>query len=293
MFSSFPFVPVLAFLFLNSCSLTDFSRQPDRTITDSHTVSASTAIGDASFPGGEDSSFTYTRLYVIDSLYLPTGYPEDLRTGFNATVTAIQPTSGSATFQKMVADSLHQLLEMPLGGPANETSFHRYLQVRKQTYRKEMEPLIGSDDVDFGDFKFREEVTMRVAFNRAQVFTLSTDIYQYRGGAYGDFSTHLKSFSENPARAIGLRDLFSDGTDKALGKMIAASIEGRRLYDPDGDFPVTNNFGLTAEGIVFAYPSYDVPVVGSGQLVVTVPLDTLLQSSLLTAAGRKFLRSLR
>lgn len=238
-----------------------------------------------------DTSFTYQMLHVIDSLYLPTGYEDD-RTGFNGEVSALRLTSGSAAFQQVVSDALHRLLDIPTGGQADEAFYHRYLQQRKKAYRKEMKPYLGSDEVDFGHFKSREEVTMLAALNKSELFTLSTYRYYYGGGAYGDYGTTLLSFTDNPARALSKEDLFAAGNDEAIGKMLLGYADATRLYDPP-TIPVTKNLGLTAQGVEFIYLPYEIDTRGNGQLNITLPLDALLASDLLTPYGRTLLERLR
>lgn len=240
----------------------------------------------------EDTSFTYRTLRLLDSLYLPTGYKDDLRTGFNGEVTALQLTSGSAAFRQVVANSLHRLLKVPVGGPADEAFYHRYLQQRKKEYRKEMKPYIGSDEVDFGDFNFREEVTMEAVLNQSELFTLSIYRYYFRGGASGDYGTTLLSFADNPARALSKKDLFAAGKEKEIGQMLLKYADATRLYEPP-TIPVSKNLGLTAEGVTFIYLPYEIDTHGNGQLNITLPLDALLMSDLLTPDGRTLLERLQ
>jgi hypothetical protein len=207
----------------------------------------------------EDTSFTYCMLRLIDSLYLPMGYEDDLSTGFQGEVIALQVTSGSAAFQQVVSNSLHRLLDLPMGGPANEAFYHRYLKQRKKAYRNEMKPQIGSDGVDYSDFKFREEVTMEAVFNKSELFTLSIYCYFYRGGAYGDYGTHLRSFTDNPKAPT----------------------------------PVTDNFGITDEGLKFIFIAYETSRYRNFQTNITLTWDVLLNSDLLTSYGRGLIERLR
>jgi hypothetical protein len=281
------------FLFYSCGSSTILPESNLAAVTPTSTTDKSPAV-DTSNLAFEDTSFSFHLLHLIDSLYLPTGYVDDMRTGFQGEVNALQLTSGSAAFQQVVARALHRLLKRPdEGGPADEAFYLRYLAQRKAAYRIEMEPQIDSDEVNFGDFAAKDEVTMKATFNKSGIFTLRTDLYNYGGGAYGGFSTRLNTFTDKPAKRINKEDLFITGTDAIIGKMLAANIGSRKLYYPEVTFPVTNNFGLTAEGLVFVYPSYEVEVVGNGQVVVTLPLATLLESKLLTPAGRELLERLR
>ncbi|MFT6130114.1 MAG: hypothetical protein ACJATN_001840 [Neolewinella sp.] len=239
----------------------------------------------------EDTSFTYQMLHLVDSLYLPTGYEDDLRTGFNGEVTALQVTSGSAAFQQVVSNFLHRLLDAPMGGPTNEAFYLRYLEQRKKAYRKEMEPQIGNDEVNFGYFNSREEVPMKAALNKSELFTLSTYRYYYGGGAYGNYGTTLLSFTDNPARALSKEDIFAGGNDEAIGKMLKHA-DATRLYETP-TIPVTKNLGLTTQGVEFIYLPYEIDTRGNGHLNITLPLDTLLMGDLLTPYGRTLLERLR
>jgi hypothetical protein len=154
------FCLVVSLFFFHSCGSFSLVLEDDLdSASTTATIDDDLAI-DAPTAAIEDTFFTYQMLHLVDSLYLPTGYEDDLRTGFNGEVTALQVTSGSAAFQQVVSNSLHRLLDAPMGGPTNEAFYLRYLEQRKKAYRTEMEPQIGSDEVDFGYFNFREEATM-------------------------------------------------------------------------------------------------------------------------------------
>lgn len=248
---------------------------------------------DASTVSIEDSSFAYRILRLADSLYLPMGYEDDLSTGFQGEVIALELTSGSAAFQQVVSNSLHRLLDRPEGGPANEAFYHRYLKQRKKAYRNEMKPQIGSDGVDYSDFKFREEVTMEAVFNKSELFTLSIYCYFYRGGAYGAYGTHLRSFTDNPARQINRKDIFAPGTDEQLGEMLFRHAEPGRNYNTKAPTPVTDNFGITDEGLEFIFIAYETSRYRNFQTNITLTWDVLLNSDLLTSYGRGLIERLR
>jgi hypothetical protein len=270
----------------------DLTSSSSTTVIDTRQVIDTNQIVEESAAAFTDTSFTYQMLHLTDSLYLPTGYVDGLKFGFTGEVHALQLTSGSAAFRRTVSNSLHRLLDVPVGGPANEAFYQRYLERRKKAYRKEMEPPAGGDEVDTELVDFNEEVTMQAVLNKSDLFTLNIYRYFYRGGAYGNHGNTLLSFTDHPARVLGKEDIFAAGTDEAISKMLLAYADTTYLDQPQIT-PVTENLGLTARGIKFIYLPYELDMRGNGPLNVTLPLDTLLRTNLLTPLGRTVLERLQ
>jgi hypothetical protein len=113
--------------------------------------------------------------------------------------------------------------------------------------------------------------------------TLRIDDDRYEGGAHGMTSVVWQSFDPATGRRLRLADLATGaGMDslRALGERAfraskdlppGADLKNQGWFWETGRFALPDNFGVTRDGLVFHWNSYDIAPYASGPSTITLP----------------------
>ena len=205
----------------------------------------------------------------------------------NYKIRSLRVESGSEAFRRLVADSLAADILTPdakiLGGDhakAYSEMIARNLADYELRNANE-EDMDRAADMPQAYYE-SVEWTARPVYNRNGYLTVAHDAYSYMGGAHGIYGTTLKTFADNPARALRLTDLLAAPVDSvALLALLLNRIDADRLYNDEDPVPVTDNVGMTADGLRFIYYPYEIGPYAAGQIEVDLSYDELLAAGLL------------
>jgi len=123
-------------------------------------------------------------------------------------------------------------------------------------------------------------------YNKNGVISARFSVYQYMGGAHGMASDlYISGSCESALEEIPLASLFSENSKKEL-TAIAESIfrEEQDIADTvvlvdvgytfkDDVFSLTDNFAVTAEGLLFHYNPYDIASYATGEITLLIPYE--------------------
>ncbi|MEM8584721.1 MAG: DUF3298 domain-containing protein [Bacteroidota bacterium] len=227
-------------------------------------------------------TFTYRSFAVNDSISLLEDMPDGPM--FRYDYGGLVFTNGTDAFQKMVADTTNSADSMltAAGGDYEQAERMRMRQLFEEYRNEEVEQeLLENASVAY-ERAIDEQYT--VVHNKGGVLTVQGSYYAYMGGAHGIYGTIYRSFTDQPARILGLEEVMVSGFDRAqLGEMIKSRIDQMedRLYDPEQPLDPTMNMGLFAEGIKFNYQPYEIGPYAAGEIEVSIPYTELLEAGLL------------
>lgn len=116
-------------------------------------------------------------------------------------------------------------------------------------------------------------------------FTMVINQDEYLGGAHPAVFTQLKSFDLSTGDIIDIADKF--GKEKLLASAerrfraineldSKANLNDAGFMFEDGNFTLPENMGLTSEGVLVVYNSYEVASYAQGETRFTIPYSSLL-----------------
>jgi hypothetical protein len=126
-----------------------------------------------------------------------------------------------------------------------------------------------------------------VLLNTAKIFSVLVENDSYLGGAHGSHGRSYANFRPATGAAMALADVVKL---EALAKVAAlAEKQLRKIHEidakssltdagftfKDGKFTLTDNFGITAEGLVFFYNDYEIAPYAMGPSEIKLPYPDL------------------
>lgn len=127
------------------------------------------------------------------------------------------------------------------------------------------------------------EVQNGVERNSNGVLTLYFSQYSFTGGAHGNSSMQYVNIDTRTSSVIDIEAVIQDSAkfvklgDQKLRKFL--EIDDQTPYTEAGlnmdEFPMTNNFGFTEEGVVLFYNAYEIGPYSLGTVELTFTYDEL------------------
>ncbi len=128
-----------------------------------------------------------------------------------------------------------------------------------------------------GDFMtgFAYETSMRTEWNTPHLLTLGFFAYTFTGGAHGNYGSSYVTLDLDNRKKLGLEDVFKPGYEAAVTTLLEKKVREHFEMAPDtplneflfeNEIPITSNFGLMEDGILFNYPPYDVAPYAAGEI---------------------------
>lgn len=207
----------------------------------------------------------------------------------------LQPATGDAELDGFLAkeisagmagDSLTRLYSTPeaLFKAGKTAFFDNYLADMKEQMSFYKEQPADSDEAEFTLPGYEQSTGADVMYNANGVLTIGYNYYAYAGGAHGNYGTTLHSYDLKNKKRYTLADVFQPGYEAALLKEVEKGI--REYFDAPASAPLsdllfeseltlTDNFGLTRDGIIFMYQPYEIAAYAAGAPVAFVPFKSL------------------
>lgn len=147
------------------------------------------------------------------------------------------------------------------------------------------------------DFRawFRDQ-DCEVALNVPGFLTLRNSISEYTGGAHGIKIEIWSNYDIDNKKKLSLTDLFQDTTAlqritegyfRKEEQLSDTSSYGSQYFFDDDKFKLADNFGLTANGLVFHYNPYEIKPYAGGPTTLIIPYSAL--ADIMTAKGKRLL----
>jgi len=140
---------------------------------------------------------------------------------------------------------------------------------------------------DHPDSSIRYDVSLstEVGYREHDVLSFGVRLWLYTGGAHGNTYNRHIVVDLGTGRALGLRDLFREGSDAQLAELIRAELRRTLKLSPEKTLeqaglreeailPV-ENFFVTGQGIGFEYNPYDIAPYVMGSFRPVVPFEKL------------------
>lgn len=124
-----------------------------------------------------------------------------------------------------------------------------------------------------------------VVVNSPKLIVTGIKVSQFEGGAHGIYGLFYSNYDVNTGREFVLEDVFSDTL--ALDQKITEQFIGQKELDAniplsqqgyfidDNLLPLTNNFALLPDGVIFYYNVYEIAPYSDGPSYVKVPYGKL------------------
>ncbi|TGE10447.1 DUF3298 and DUF4163 domain-containing protein [Hymenobacter fodinae] len=256
-------------------------------------------------PGG----IGFVSRVFTDSVPARPNHPQDSIFG-RTRLHALLPTSGAAQ-QTIQYHLLRGLRGDTVDTTPNPTLAAVWQQKRDalKDYQQDVGPLVEAALADTSSsyrpaatLNYETEADTYVLWNKGNLLSIGFFVFDYSGGAHGNYGTTVRSYDTRTGRPLRYSDIFRPGTEHALEKLLgqyARLTLGLRPGEPlskalfENTLPVTHNVFLTSGGAVFVYVPYEVASYAQGEIRVFVPfsaLQPLLQPGLPVGGGREVVR---
>ncbi len=136
-----------------------------------------------------------------------------------------------------------------------------------------------------GSFSREKSQDITVKYEDDRVLVLSSFVYEYTGGAHGNYGTDVISFDKRKSSVIKLADVFTDEGLEALPALLEESIRKQgdldtsKTLEENGLFvnkiEPTENFYITSGGVGFIYPIYTIRAYVFGETDLFLPIAQL------------------
>jgi hypothetical protein len=177
----------------------------------------------------------------------------------------------SSIADETVFEAGNLMLDDPEG--AFEESKSWFFSAFEETYA-EIKDLMGYDS----------ETGMHVELNDGKWFTLSISNFSYTGGAHGNYGTSYLTIDVENRKRLRLEDVFKPGYESVLVPILEKKVREHFEMEPDAPLenflfenkiPVTENFGLMENGILFDYPPYEIASYAAGEIDLLITYEEL------------------
>lgn len=173
---------------------------------------------------------------------------------------------------------------LPDNSPMEE-KLKRYLEDQKQMFSFEPENP-DSDKMYNALTQQKLEMCNEVVYQDTSIFTTRIETDLYTGGIHGSYTVKFLTFDRATNRPLTERDLFVDGYQEQLSKIIKDAIfKLYKVNSPEaleglGFFSATeidpnDNFYITPQGLWYCYNEYEIATYALGYIIVRLDFDAL------------------
>jgi hypothetical protein len=122
-----------------------------------------------------------------------------------------------------------------------------------------------------------------IQFVSSDLLSLRNFVYEYSGGAHGNYGVSFYNFSLKTQKKLSLNDVLSKPRQKELSKLLESKL--RENYQLKPKAPLTevlfedkinynNNFYITEKGIGFLYNPYEISAYAMGIIDLYIPFSS-------------------
>lgn len=143
---------------------------------------------------------------------------------------------------------------------------------------------LAKEDLDYTQ-DWTSDQSVKVNFQQYPFISLSNTIYEYTGGAHGNYGTFFINYNCKTQTTIELKDLFDVEQIKSLTKIaeqIFRKQEGlnegddyKDYFFDNGIFVIPSNFSIRKDGLLFQYGIYEIKPYVEGTTDLFVPYGAI------------------
>ena len=226
--------------------------------------------------------------YLADSLAALPQEAKSPRARFS--LQALLPTGGPpAPREALTASILRDLRGDTTATKAPQPLAALYQQQRDtffKDYREEAADLPApADTAEVGSYRaslnYESQLASYVLFREGDLLSLAYFVYDYTGGAHGNYGTTGASYDLRTGRRLRYEDIFQPSAAIQLPALLATAVRPLVGLGPGEaldktlfvkKMPVTHNVYLTTGGVVFTYQPYEIAAYAQGEVRVFLPL---------------------
>ncbi|MDD4820104.1 MAG: DUF3298 domain-containing protein [Flavobacteriales bacterium] len=126
---------------------------------------------------------------------------------------------------------------------------------------------------------------MYVLVNGSKLIVTQCDDENYTGGAHGMYGSFFSNYDMKKGKELTLDDVFTDTVAlaenitkyfiKAYELKDSVSLSEQGFFVEGPNLPITSNFALLPEGVVFVYNVYEIASYAFGMAEITVPYQAI------------------
>ena len=199
---------------------------------------------------------------------------------------------------KAVQDSMNNsLIALCLGneyaGKAPRAAVMQYKVAYAKGYKNDVEQFYledvknnPGDELNHAWYNYSKNIRSKVMFNKDGVLVYKVDTYEYTGGAHGNQTSLFLNFDLLTGKKIHLKDLFKDGYEQELTRLLLAELEKQNKVTTESELedigyfitePLspTENFYLNEDGLSFFYNVYEIAPYVMGTTEIKVPFSAI------------------
>ncbi len=220
----------------------------------------------------------YSKLSFIDSI---STNPENEKAPVAYySETWIIPESKDTALNKFITSSIINELVFEAGATHIETPKEAFDESKGWFFNDFTD--LASDFETAGGFT--SETESYVEFNSKKLLTLSFFTFSYTGGAHGNYGATYITLDLENHRKLQLEDIFKPGYEEILTPLIEKGIREhfeleestpleQVLFEPT--VPITDNFGLLEDEILFDYPPYMIAPYAAGEIEARIKYEEI------------------
>jgi len=163
-------------------------------------------------------------------------------------------------------------------------SLHKFTNNYFNDYIQSNKEIIGNGgSVEFEFMNWERSINTEILYNKNNILQYAVSDYEFSGGAHGNYSTLYYIYNLKNGNRVFISDLFLAGYEKYLSRLIHAKLKDKSLYSDE--VPISENFLLLPNGILFSYPPYSIAPYSEGQieaLILYKDIITLIKSPLIS-----------
>jgi hypothetical protein len=149
----------------------------------------------------------------------------------------------------------------------------------------------------FSDFKevyegfkglmgYDSETNMSAVLNNEKWLTVSISNFSFTGGAHGNYGTSYLTIDVPNKNRLRLDDVFKPGYETVVVPILEKKVREHFEMEPgtplenflfENKIPVTENFGLMEDGILFDYPPYEIASYAAGEIDLLITYEELAE----------------
>jgi hypothetical protein len=174
-----------------------------------------------------------------------------------------------------------------LSDPALEAMLERELAGMTSTgdrpLKAETIPALESGFWPMAERQWHIALQSRMLWQSGPWVSVQLDNYTYTGGAHGIAVTRYWNVDRRGNRRLALSDILVSGQEAAFWRLVKTAHGGwlKAMQSTDAEFSAvwpfkpTDNFALTAQGVVLKYPHYELGPYAFGQPEFLIPYSAL------------------
>ncbi|WP_329905270.1 DUF3298 and DUF4163 domain-containing protein [Porphyromonas pogonae] len=188
--------------------------------------------------------------------------------------------------EKMSQAMLKEVFGGNVAGMQPKDAINTYIENLLENYKTSNDSL-SDGDLPYELLNYQYEISNNIVYQDSSIISCIATKYSYEGGAHGGQELNQFTYFKKNVVKINERDLFVDGYNDALAKIIVNKlVEDYHKKTPDdlfsegfmdpAEIQPNGNFYLDSQYIVYCFNEYEIAAYALGPIKVKVPYQSLV-----------------